>query len=115
MHKITGCCSLCDKEVYEILKRFPNREPREIGKKLDAVQKTYILTNGNHFTLTYCKDCDPGPKDFPALWRKVLNTFVREQSDEFRKMLDQPPITDDRHKGWMNELNNQAILGKINA
>jgi len=112
VHKVAGCCSLCDKEVYEVLKRFPNREPQTLGKEIDVVKKTFVLTNGNHFTLTFCSECDPEPKDYPGLWKKVLRTFVREQSDEFRAMIDQPPITDDRHKGWMTVLNNQAILGK---
>ncbi len=115
VHKITGCCSMCDKEVYEVVTRFPNREPRALGRELDVVKRNYILSGGNHISLTFCSDCKPEPKDLPALWRKVMKTFIYEQSDEFRAMIDQPPITDNHHDGWMKDLEKQIILGELHV
>lgn len=115
MRKITGCCTICDKEIYEVLDRFPNKEPRRIGKPLDLIQRDYILTNGNRFTLSFCKECNPGPKEYPAMWRKIMNSFIYEQSKEFSELVGSVYITDGRHDSWMKELSKQSILGKFNG
>lgn len=86
MKKI-GCCTSCDKEVYEITRRFPSghpyeREPIEIGKPIDAVTRTLLMTDGSTMDLTYCPSCET---NFVEDYKKVLEAWAREMTDEYRE------------------------------
>jgi len=85
--KKIGCCTSCGKEVYEITKRFPSdhpyaKEPVSVGKPIDAVTRTLLLTDGSTMDLTYCSECEV---NFSKDWRTVLNAWAREMTDEYRE------------------------------
>lgn len=96
--KKTGCCTLCDTEVYEVITYFPEgplyRFPRKIGKPLPSkVSIDYVLADGSHSTLTSCTSCASqmiDPANFPAIWRKVVRTFMFEEQDDVRAALPAP-------------------------
>lgn len=80
--KLNGCCTKCDKEVFEIVTRNPDtREPIRVGKPLEnAMRLTFILADGSKMDLTFCAECARGllPDEFSFLWRRVLRSWVAE-------------------------------------
>ena len=80
--KVNGCCSKCDKEVFEVVRRDPEtREPVQIGKPLEnAMRLTFILANGSKMDLTFCSDCALGllPGEYGFLWRRVQASWVAQ-------------------------------------
>lgn len=105
--KKLGCCTACGKEVYEIKRRYPvdhpyAKEPIKLGKPIDVTIKTLLLTDGSTMDLTYCNDCSV---IFSKDWRTVLDAWVREISDEYRKNTDQS-IIEDKQKSleWLSEM-----------
>jgi len=97
--KKTGCCTLCDAEVYEIISYFPDGPllgfPRKIGKALpNAYTVDYILTEGSIASLTCCESCRADMINeafFPAIWAKVMRSFMFEEQPDVRASLPAPP------------------------
>lgn len=92
--KKVGCCTLCDKPVFEILTRFPQnhmlaREPRKVGAPLDnAMNYTFVLLGGETIDVAFCDKCEITEADYPRIWEKILNTFRRETSPLYLKALN---------------------------
>lgn len=99
-HKIAGCCSICDKEVYEVISRHPNGEPKQLGKPKGAITKTFVLMDGTNMRLTFCEDCEVDPRIYPWLWRKILKTFAEKEMP-----------TTPQGKAWLLGMTNNNILG----
>lgn len=86
--KITGHCTTCDCEVFEIITRQAEHErrpgePKRIGGPLDnAIRITFLLFDGTKTDLTFCEDCaaDLEPARYVAIWRKNLRSWMRELS-----------------------------------
>lgn len=82
--KLTGCCSKCDAEVFEITERFPEtRAPKRVGKPFEnAVRATFVLMNGSKMDLTFCAACmdELTPADYGALWQRVMVSWAHEKS-----------------------------------
>lgn len=119
--KKLGCCTACGREVYEIVRRFPSdhayaKEPIEVGKPIDAVIKTLLLTDGSTMDLTYCPDCDV---NFSRDWRTVLDAWAREMSDEYRKNLGLNVIEDkEPYLSWFRTMLGNlpiAVIGERHA
>ena len=85
-----GRCITCEKEIYNIKKVHPLGHPyageaTAIGEALpDARQITMILADGHQCCVTMCEGCAALPIEFSSLWKKVLNTWALEISDEFK-------------------------------
>lgn len=84
--KIAGCCSICDIEVFDVIRRDPEtRAPRELGAPHDdACRTTFLLINGSQMSLTMCDDCMKTltPKQYPILWRRVLLSWILESGKD---------------------------------
>lgn len=89
--KITGCCTLCDKEVFEVITRWPrdeNRqiqhpyvgEPRRLGvAHEDAWRLQFLLSGGSTMDLTFCGRCaDEVESNMPEIWRRCLGALGYE-------------------------------------
>lgn len=80
--KLTGCCTKCDVEVFDVVARDPKtRIPVQLGAPLEnAVRATFILLDGSRMDLTFCESCSAGlePSEFPWLWKRVLVSWIAE-------------------------------------
>jgi hypothetical protein len=88
--KIIGCCSSCDKEVFDVVERFSSAEdnagmPKRIGAPHDdAIRVGFLLANGEQMDLTFCAECvdSLSSDDYPQLWEKVLRSWVVELGEK---------------------------------
>ncbi len=93
--KRVGCCTLCDKPVFEVKETFTKPPmvgwPRRLGKpNEDAFRVDYIMLDGSHIHLTFCADCleqAKRPETYPVLWDSVLKSFLWEAEPEVRRIL----------------------------
>lgn len=80
--KLNGCCTLCDKEVFEVVRRDPEtRAPIQVGKPLEnAMRLTFVLADGTKMDLTFCAECLPNllPGSYQFLWKRVLASWVAQ-------------------------------------
>lgn len=110
--KKIGSCTLCDAEVYEIKTVFSEGPmlgfPRNVGKALpNAYTVNYVLTDGSLASLTCCESCRAdmlNEEFFPAIWAKVMRSFILEEDDEVRKYLPAPVRTSEEKAHILNEL-----------
>ncbi len=114
MYKLNGCCTNCDKEVFEAIERFPSdhkraREMSVAGPPTDdAVRCFLLLTDGSHAGVTLCKDCDD--PDLMKIWQKIIRTQAREE--EYRNPQTSQPKN--RIESLL-KFANEAPLGIIGA
>lgn len=117
MPKKAGHCTLCDVQVFEIIAKSTDGVPLRIGKPFDnAWIVTFVLSDGPRMDLTFCEQCleDLNPGIYPAIWRKVMESWEREQDDEFRKSLRTEPLSErgrDESKKWLSGMGRTPILG----
>lgn len=113
--KLTGCCTCCNKEVYEIRQKYASDhvyagQPMKVGKPFDARQYEMLLSDGSTMTVTYCSDCKP---DLARDWHTILEAWGRELNDEHRSHLGLPPASQEA-KNWFYAMTDEfplAILG----
>ncbi len=89
--KINGCCTICDKPVYEVVNRFPEGHILQgkvdrIGQPLDkAMIVTYVLSNGSATTLTVCEGCiEDARAELSAVWLKCQRSnrwYLRHEAE----------------------------------
>lgn len=83
--KLTGCCTKCDTEVFNIIRRNPEtRVPVAVSTPLDnAVRLTFVLVDGTRMDLTFCTTCADGldPREYSFLWRRVMHSWNAESPD----------------------------------
>jgi len=77
MKKI-GCCTLCEKEVFNIQQRFTEppleRWPRFVGAPTDdAMRLEFELLDGSTANMTFCRECaKTAPKQLKKIWAACL-------------------------------------------
>lgn len=88
MRKRRGACTLCDREIFDIVERFAvgalDGEPRKVGRPHDdACRVTLLLADGSHCDVTFCATCVPevGPATLPTIWRKTMGAFAHEREN----------------------------------
>lgn len=73
--KKPGCCTLCEKEVFEVKQRFTEapleRWPRFVGRPAEeAMRLTFTLSDGSEADITFCRECAKTAHDrFDEIWR----------------------------------------------
>ena len=99
--KRLGCCTLCEKPVYEITQTY-TREPikgwaRRLGAPTaDHRTVDYILSDGSHAAMSFCADCEERAKDpanFPEIWRLALEAYMHELDPKILHAKNIPPRT----------------------
>ena len=97
MHKIAGCCSLCDEPCFEVMQRWDAGdkragEPKRLGApNEDAVRVTFLLIRGSRADFTFCGRCAAtlSPEQYTLLWRRNLAGYLREQDGKTEKFKDE--------------------------
>ena len=84
--KLLGCCTQCDREVFEVTARNPEtREPVKVGApKAEAVRACFILADGTRMDLTFCAECAQKivAPQFASLWERVMTSWVASSGAE---------------------------------
>ena len=88
--KLSGCCTLCDEPVFEVVARWQEGErhagePRRLGPPLDHARRiTFLLLDGSTNDLTFCASCMESltPAQYPAIWQKNLRSWQRELNEK---------------------------------
>lgn len=120
--KRIGCCTLCEKPVFEILAKWTQGpmkgEPRRIGRPTTAARRVhYLLSDGSSMPLTFCADCVEralAPESFPMIWGLVLEAFGRELTPEYVAAINAPPRTEKQQaavEAFVARLANESIVG----
>ena len=94
-----GCCSLCDREVFDALSRWTagscKGQIRDVGApKRGARRVTLILSNGSRCDLTFCDRCNPTASSIPKLWMKICTSMAKELDPEYRAGIGAGELTD---------------------
>lgn len=80
--KLIGCCTKCDEEVFEIVRRDPEtRVPVQIGAPLEtAMRANFVMADGSRMDLTFCRKCSDGltPEDLPHIWNRVVSAWEHQ-------------------------------------
>ncbi len=95
--KRLGCCTLCDKEVFEIKERFTGGDVDGLAKTLgrpyeEARRITLVLIDGKHMALTFCGDCEVMPETLPEIHRKARLAWAFEATNATREQLKGEPL-----------------------
>jgi len=101
-HKLIGCCSSCDAEVFDIVQRNPEtREPTKVGASHDdAMRAAFLLADGSLMDLTFCRECASTlePATFPMLWQRCMASWIKQSG------ADHP---------WVKTQNDNGIMGLV--
>ena len=78
--KIAGCCALCDKPLFEIIRKYTEGprtgEPADFGKpNPDARRVTFLLLDGTTTDMTFCESCDT---PLAQVWCRNMAAFAFE-------------------------------------
>ena len=118
--KKLGCCTVCDKEIYEISLRYTQppleRFPRKLGiPKEDAWKVEFILRDGSTMSLSFCEACKNNltTGQFPSLWNRVLESWVFEMRDDVRKVLPVKPLTPTQKESMQKWFETQVGNGML--
>ena len=102
-----GCCTLCDREVFEALLRWPpghvnENQIRRPGAPINGARRvTVILVDGSIADLTFCGACKASPENLCAIWKKVVRTMAFEMDPEWRAGIKAAPLED--HERYQTE------------
>ena len=104
--KIAGCCTLCDKPQFEILRKYTEGpragEPADFGKPEPGVTRvTFLLADGSTTDMTFCESC-VGNISFSEAWRRNMAAFDFEF--EHREALGLQPLTEKQHDQQREDL-----------
>ncbi len=80
--KLTGCCTICDTEIYESRLRY--RTGLLAGKisapaeaKLGACGITFLISDGSSVRLSFCGNCaDLAHKNMGKVWAKAVKSQI---------------------------------------
>jgi len=95
-YKIAGCCTCCDKKIFDVKAVFEQHhpragEPKELGRAHpEAWRVTFGLYDGSTADFSFCAECAEKLtfEMYIAIWQKALRSFMREgahQNPEHRK------------------------------
>ena len=80
--RITGCCAVCDKPLYEVLEIHTDGpyqgEPRRLGPAHSRVRLHLLLVDGKLMVVSVCPECN-GDIDLISLWKRLWAAHVRER------------------------------------
>lgn len=104
--KIAGCCSLCDKPQFEVLRKYTEGpragEPADFGKPdPDTRRITFLLADGSTTDMTFCESCAVDIP-FSEVWRRNMAAFVFEF--ENRENHGLRPLTEKQHDQQRKDL-----------
>lgn len=118
--KQAGCCSLCDKEVFEIVSWLPNDHPfagrvAKVGKPLEDAVRVSLLTDcGNQVLATLCEACSSNVKEeFSRLWDRIVEGWEFEVSEEFHIIMNKKilnPKQKEQQGKWLDCMRKSFIL-----
>lgn len=121
--KQPGLCTVCQKEVYEIVARYSNDHPlakeiKQVGKALETARRVqFVLTNGSRIDVTLCEDCcDIDSKKMKIIWKKIKKAWLREMTDDHRISIGSQPMTDKQKadsKTFKKMIATQTIVGVL--
>lgn len=84
--KKIGCCTLCDQEIYEVSRRWPQGHPyageiRQVGRpKMPVIRQTFVQTNGKIAVISFCRACAAQANEkVVEIWGKALAAFAYER------------------------------------
>jgi hypothetical protein len=104
--KISGACTKCDLEVFEVVERDEQRLPIKLGLPLDdAVRVTFRLMKGSAMDLTFCRHCAEGldALDYPHLWNRVMTSWEAQSPGHpggAKGHIDDGIVSIDRKQLW---------------
>lgn len=79
--KLIGCCTCCDREVFDVARRDADRRPIETGAAHeDAMRVKFVLVDGKTMDLTFCEPCASSltSAQFPHIWQRVMVSWIAE-------------------------------------
>lgn len=82
--KIAGCCTDCEKLVFDVIARGEDGRPKQLGApQPDARRVTFLLADGSVMDLTFCSDCisSLNTSEYGKLWDTVLVSWLTELGD----------------------------------
>lgn len=122
--KQPGLCTVCQKEVYEIVARYSNdhplaKETKQVGKPLETARRVqFVLTNGSRIDVTLCENCveDIDSKTMKTIWKQIKKAWLREMTDDHRINIGSQPMTDKQKEGtktFRKMIATQTIVGVL--
>ena len=80
--KVAGACSICDREVFEVVRRDPDtRQILQLGRPLpEAVRADFRMIDGTIASITFCADCASGfdASQIAPLWNRCKASWLAE-------------------------------------
>lgn len=95
MTKLPGCCSCCDRPLFQAVSQHPVDHPKagQITRSAElidenAVRIAFVLTNGRRIEMSFCAQCGDD-HDLKAVWKKNCAAWSGEVSDTNRDTIAQ--------------------------
>ena len=105
--KRLGHCTLCEKQVFEM------PEPGRVGAPLEGARRvTLTLIDGSQTDLTFCGDCEVGPKQMPDIHRAMLEAWAAEGGPDPLSQIDNVPLGVFYEELWRDALRREAGHGR---
>lgn len=97
--KRLGCCTLCDKEVWDVTARFVDSElsgrPRSVSQPHESARRVWLLfANGNHGYVTLCDDCQATHETLPEIHAQIRRAWAFEGTNGKREQAGEKPLTE---------------------
>ena len=75
--KRLGCCTLCDREVFEVVRRYTEGEvagwPKQVGAPHAEARRVWLVfADGTIGAATLCGECAVTPETLPQVLRRLL-------------------------------------------
>ena len=84
--KKAGCCTLCNQEMYEVSRRWPQGHPyagegRQLGRpKMPVIRQHFVQTNGKIAVISFCESCArDADEGIVHVWARALAAFKYER------------------------------------
>lgn len=122
MVKWKGCCTLCDKEVFESKTRFVEASVGSdsvfLGrlKTVDhpfanARRITFVLSDGTEADITFCEDCAVGASGrLSEIWLRCFEAFQFENNHRSEFGFDNKPELIKRAEEFIERLSEITIV-----
>jgi hypothetical protein len=112
--KQVGCCTLCGREVFDVLARWPSDHPlagevRQIGAPFPSARCCrMVLMSGAQCTVTLCSTCKPTPDSLPKLWTICGQANAQEMDRQF--LVSGAKLTDHGHVEALIESTRKVVV-----
>ena len=96
--KHTGCCTLCDRVVFDVVTTFTAGElsgwPKQIGQPHDDARRvTLAFADGTTGEITLCGDCQPTPERMAQIHHQIRRAWAFEGTNGRREQAGGRPLT----------------------